>query len=171
MRYQLPQFIEVEDKIVGPFTFKQFVYIAGGIGLSYLAFAVTRLYLGLPFLISVLFPVPIILFALALAFYKVNNRPLIVTIEYALKYYFGNKLYLWKKEKKPAAATTQISAANALTVPSISNSNLKDVRWNLDISLPQQTKKPTIIESAQRYAQKNNVLSNTQTISPENNNQ
>ena len=27
MQYQVPQFIEVEDKIFGPLTFKQFLYI------------------------------------------------------------------------------------------------------------------------------------------------
>ncbi|TSC61742.1 MAG: SsrA-binding protein, partial [Parcubacteria group bacterium Athens0416_74] len=32
MQFQVPQFIEVEDKIVGPLTFKQFVFIAGGLG-------------------------------------------------------------------------------------------------------------------------------------------
>ena len=30
MQYQVPQFIEVEDKIFGPLTFKQLVYVVGG---------------------------------------------------------------------------------------------------------------------------------------------
>ncbi len=30
MRFQVPQFIETETKIVGPFTLKQFLYIALG---------------------------------------------------------------------------------------------------------------------------------------------
>ena len=29
MRFQVPQFTEVEDKIVGPLTLKQFIYLAG----------------------------------------------------------------------------------------------------------------------------------------------
>ncbi len=33
MRFEVPQFIDVEDKIFGPFTFKQFLYLAGGAGL------------------------------------------------------------------------------------------------------------------------------------------
>ena len=38
MDYQVPQFIEVEDKLVGPLTFKQFVYLAGGAGICVILF-------------------------------------------------------------------------------------------------------------------------------------
>ena len=33
----MPQFIEIEDKIIGPFTWKQFLYLAGGVGGSVMA--------------------------------------------------------------------------------------------------------------------------------------
>ena len=36
MQFQVPQFLDVEDKIIGPFTIKQFLYLAGGVGLGYL---------------------------------------------------------------------------------------------------------------------------------------
>jgi len=38
MRFKVPQFIDIEDKIFGPFSFKQFVYLAGGAGLCYIFF-------------------------------------------------------------------------------------------------------------------------------------
>ena len=38
MRFQVPQFIEIEDKIFGPLTIKQFIYIAGGAGLCFILF-------------------------------------------------------------------------------------------------------------------------------------
>ena len=38
MRFEVPQFIEIEDKIFGPFTWKQFVYLAGGVGLAAVIF-------------------------------------------------------------------------------------------------------------------------------------
>ena len=34
MMFSVPQFIDVEDKIIGPLTLKQFIYLAGGAGLS-----------------------------------------------------------------------------------------------------------------------------------------
>src|SRR3989338_2537880 len=69
MRFQVPQFIEIESKIFGPLTFKQFIYLAGGAGLSFLFYAF------LPFFIAVIFIAPVGAFAAALAFYKVHNRP------------------------------------------------------------------------------------------------
>ena len=129
MRYQVPQFIEVEDKIFGPLTFKQFIYLAGGAGLCLLFFTLLPIYL------TVLLGLPVAVFALALAFYKVNGRPFIVSVEHAFGYFFGNKLYLWKQREQvatPATPTTPTAPA-ALVVPRISESKLKDLAWSLNI--------------------------------------
>ena len=48
MRFEVPQFIEIEDKIFGPFTWKQFVYLGGGIGLAAVIF------FTMPFLLRLL---------------------------------------------------------------------------------------------------------------------
>ena len=47
MEYQVPQFIEVEDKIFGPFTLKQFIYVAGGVGLCAILVLYFPLWLGI----------------------------------------------------------------------------------------------------------------------------
>src|SRR3990172_12458701 len=49
MQFQVPQFIEIEDKIFGPLTFKQFIYVAGGAGACYLLWRVLPLLLPPPF--------------------------------------------------------------------------------------------------------------------------
>src|SRR5581483_4105144 len=127
MRYQVPQFIEVEDKIFGPLTFKQFIYLAGGGGLCLLYFTLLPIYL------FVLLGIPTMGFAAALAFYKVNGRPFIVAVEHAFGYFFGNKLYLWKqRDAAPTAAPAPISP-EVLSVPKLSNSRLKDLAWSLNI--------------------------------------
>ena len=75
MNFQVPQFIEIEDKIFGPLTFKQFIYIAGSAGLAFICYAFLPLFIAfIPILI-------IVAFGLALAFYQVNERPFIFTIE------------------------------------------------------------------------------------------
>jgi hypothetical protein len=71
MQFQVPQFIEVEDRIFGPLTFKQFVYLAGGLGAGYL------LYRVLPFIVAAPLIMAIVGFAAALAFIKFNGRPFI----------------------------------------------------------------------------------------------
>ena len=75
MQFQVPQFIEVEDKIVGPFTFKQFIYILGGLGAAYLFWRLLPVYASIP-LIMIVVP-----FAFALAFFQVNGRPFILSLE------------------------------------------------------------------------------------------
>lgn len=131
MQYQVPQFIEVEDKIFGPLTLKQFIYLAGGGGLCLALFTLLPLYLA--FLISL----PIVVLAFALAFYQVNGRPFIVAIEHAVGYFFGSKLYLWKqREQKTRQDAPGIGAPSlppTLAVPKLSESRLKDLAWSLNI--------------------------------------
>ncbi len=134
MRFQVPQFIEVEDKIIGPLTIKQFIYIAGGAGMC---FVIVRF---LPLFIGILVALPIGAFALALAFYHPNERQtFILFVENAFRYFIGNKLYIWKKqEKKPVAKTAEeresTNDLDNLYVPRLADSKLKDMTWNLDIT-------------------------------------
>src|SRR5688572_11871324 len=94
MRFQVPQFIEIEDKIFGPLTFKQFIYVAGGGSLAVI------LFLFLPAFLATLLALPIVIFAASLAFYKVNGKPFVNMVEAFVKYSLTNKLYIWKKEEK-----------------------------------------------------------------------
>ncbi len=132
MRYQVPQFIEVEDKIFGPLTLKQFIYLAGGGGLSFL----TYVFIG-NFTIAIIPIVIIMAISAALAFYRINNKPFINIVEAAFKYWLGGKLYIWKKEDRAPQATKSVDADiknyASIMVPKISDSKLKDLSWSLDI--------------------------------------
>ncbi|HEY4478458.1 MAG TPA: PrgI family protein [Candidatus Paceibacterota bacterium] len=142
MRFQVPQFIEVEDKIFGNYTIKQFIYLAGGVGLS---FAIYRL-IG-SFVWSALPIIIIMSFSAALAFYRINERfPFIYIVEAAFKYFFSNKLYIWKKrenKKMPEENNTdqEIKKYASIMVPKISDSKLKDLTWSLDIKESMYTNK------------------------------
>ncbi|OHA15462.1 MAG: hypothetical protein A3G52_00590 [Candidatus Taylorbacteria bacterium RIFCSPLOWO2_12_FULL_43_20] len=128
MRFQVPQFINIEDKVIGPLTIKQFVYLAGGAGMSYL------IYILLPFFIAVILIVIIGALSLALAFYKINNKPFVFFLENTVRYFFGGKLYIWqKKEKKPVAKQKTQEEDSLLYVPKLSDSKLKDLTWSLDV--------------------------------------
>ena len=133
MRFQVPQFIEVEDKVVGPLTLKQFIYIAGGAGLS------AAIYFLLNSLVLAFLPiVAVMACSLALAFYRINNKPLINVIEAAVRYWLGAKLYIWKKSapQKPASTSDALKQERnyaSVMVPKISDSKLKDLSWSLDI--------------------------------------
>ncbi len=129
MRYQVPQFIEIEDKIVGPFTIKQFLYLAGAAGMAFIVYTFVYIYIALPL------DVAIIGLGLALAFYKPNRKPFIDFLEAAFLYYTKQNLYIWKKEDKKAVEITKAAPENRqVYVPRMSDSKLKDLSWTLDIN-------------------------------------
>lgn len=129
MRFQVPQFIEVEDKIFGPFTFKQFVYMAGGAGM------VTIMFTLLPKFFAFLVSVPIVALALALTFYKINNRPFIFVLESFFKYIITSKLFIWKADAK--TKTKQVEQAETgrkqVTIPKLSENRLGNLTWDLSV--------------------------------------
>lgn len=131
MRFQVPQFIEIEDKIFGPLTIKQFIYIAGGAGLCFILFRLLPLILVIPLGLIV------IGFSLGLAFYQINNKPLIYIIQSAFGYFFSSKLYLWKKKdkspEKAQAILNNLPSQGPIYVPKLSDSKLHDLTWSLDI--------------------------------------
>ena len=126
MEYQVPQFIEVEDKIFGPLTLKQFIYIAGGTGLC----VVLVLKLGM---FGIILAVPVAAFAAALAFYKVNNKTFIEMLEAGFNYYSGGRLYLWKKDAAPEVKLPTEVAPVTRENLGLSKGKLRDLAWSLDI--------------------------------------
>ena len=92
MQFEVPQFIEIEDKIFGPFTWRQFLYLGGGVGMGVVLFLTT------PFWVFLLIGLPLAVLAGALSFYPVNNRPFSFFLEALIGYFRGQKLYLWRKK-------------------------------------------------------------------------
>ena len=129
MKFQVPQFIEIEDKIFGPLTFKQFIYIAGAAGICAILFTL------LPKFLAILFSIPVAALGVSLAFYKVNERPFALLIEDFLKFHIGGKLYIWKKtEPKPNEPIKLGSKPlEQLYVPKLSGSKLRDMTFELDV--------------------------------------
>ena len=129
MQFQVPQFIEVEDKIFGPFTFKQFIYLIGGAGGSYLFYRVLPIYFALPLIVLTAG------LAIALAFVQMNGRPFALSLESAFYYVIHSKLYLWNNRKKPLVAreTTPVLTKKGPYIPKLSDSRLHELAWSLDI--------------------------------------
>lgn len=93
MQFQVPQFIETEDKIVGPLTLKQFLYIAAGAALCFLLFFFLETALWIFFVILIM---PVFI---SLAFVQINGRSLPVVAMAALGYYWKPRFYIWKREE------------------------------------------------------------------------
>ncbi len=132
MQFRVPQFLEIEDKIFGPFTFREFIYLVGGGGLCFTVYKLLGLLWG---------SIPILIiagFSLLLTFYKPNNKPFVNVLESGLKYLSQSKLYIWKKSAVKAKEVKQEglpSAENKVQMAphKLSEGKLRDLAWSLNV--------------------------------------
>jgi len=95
MQFQVPQFIETEDTIVGSLTFRQFGYLLAGGGLIFF------LYFLLHFWFWTILAVILSLISLALAFIRYNDRPLTAIVLSVFKYFWEPRVYLFQGTPAP----------------------------------------------------------------------
>ena len=133
MQFKVPQFLEIEDKIFGPFTFKEFAYLAGGAGLCFVLYKLLGFFLG---------AIPILIVAgisLALTFYKPNNKPFIYMIESAFGYMTQSKLYIWKRHisrisnDKLQVTDEEDKRESLENSVRLGGNKLRDLAWSLDV--------------------------------------
>ena len=95
MRFQVPQFIEHEAKVIGPFTFRQFIYMGTPAAIAFF------LYFFAPFSIFIVASVFLGAFGLMFAFIKIGGRPLSAILLSFSKFTVSPKKYIWRKGKVP----------------------------------------------------------------------
>lgn len=120
MRFQVPQFIETEDKIAGPFGLRQLLYfVAAGI-VSFILFYVFALWLWVF--------VTIIFFGIAFALsQKYNGMPAAKMLVSALNFLIKPRLYLWQREiEQKTVAMPRLNSA-----PTVSQEKILEQRKNL----------------------------------------
>ena len=129
-QFQVPQFITVEDKVIGPLTVKQAIYVLGGgiiIILAHLIF-VPILFFPIAFVVAA--------FAAALAFLKISDVPFPTIVKNGFSYYMHPHVYIWRKEDAKKAAAQKPALVPEVTVnttPKLSESKLSDLAWSLNI--------------------------------------
>ncbi len=129
MQFQVPQFIEVEDKIFGPLTATQFIYLVGGGGFA------AAMWLLLPLWAAILIGAPVAALGAALAFYRINDRPLLEVLEAAFNYFMKSRLYIWEHKNAVAPAEQASERENdpAKFAPAATGNRIKDLAWSLDV--------------------------------------
>jgi hypothetical protein len=113
MQYQVPQFINTEDKVVGPFSLRQFAYVGGAALASGICYFFLQTWL---FLIIALVLVG---GSLALSFVKINGQPLVKVATAAFYYYWKPQMYVWKPEHPAATASRRAPVATVRELPPI----------------------------------------------------
>lgn len=133
MQFRVPQFIDMEDKIVGPLTLKQFGYILGAAGFSFLIWTFIPIRI-----VAIILIIPVAGLFLALAFVKINNRSFGEILENAFKYYTNSKIYTWKQPDPMTTNETHIDkvvndTTKEILLSKANKGKLHDIALGLDV--------------------------------------
>lgn len=132
--YKVPQDVEADDKLLGPFSFRQFVYlmiVAAAIALAWVLWRI------LPFLAII--PLPAIVFFGALALPLRKDQPMEIYLAAIMSFYLKPRLRMWDPdgmETLVAIAAPQSTEVNLTKTVSVSEaeqrlvylSNIADTR-------------------------------------------
>jgi len=132
MQFRVPQFIDLEDKVFGPLTLKQFGYVVGAGGLSFIIWTLIPIKF-----FAILLIIPVAGLFLALAFAKFNNRSFGEVLENAFTYYTGIKIFTWK-QPVPGKDQTSVDIVVAETQKEIiiektNRDKIHDIALGLDV--------------------------------------
>ena len=129
MLFNIPQFIDKEDKIVGPLTAKQLGWCALGGVAMFLAWS------QLDFSGFIIASIPIVFLTISLAFYRPNGMSLVFFIGASTSFFSKPKVYLWKqlpgKSKEKEVEITPVSQNH----PTIERKRLDSEKVNKIISI------------------------------------
>jgi hypothetical protein len=93
MRFQVPQFIDIEDKIVGPFTLKQFLMYV----VACMLLVPIYIYSDLSLFITI--ALPVLGIAAAFAHVKIYGKSLGQVMFAGITYLSKGQLYIWRRQK------------------------------------------------------------------------
>jgi hypothetical protein len=94
MRFQVPQFVDIEDKVVGPLTLRQFMIYVGTCLALVPVFLVTDLSLFLTIAL------PAVGMAGAFAHLKINQKSLFVVIANAFTFFTRGQVFIWRRTEQ-----------------------------------------------------------------------
>lgn len=137
MRFQVPQFIERESRVIGPLTFRQFGYlgVAGAVAFFF--------YFTAPFMVFLVVALVMGALGMAFAFVKVGPRTFPEFLASVLQFGFGTKTYMWRKgkeTKRPSSQQTDYVQPPEGEAPKAKPTLVKESRIH-DLALKIETKK------------------------------
>lgn len=153
MQFQVPQNIDLEDKIVGPLTMTQFVYVLAGGLIDYLLF---QSFAKQSFALFLFLAIPITLVALAFAFLKIQEQPLTHFFVAWMTYLGKPKKRIWKRDQsfQPIlTAPPKKDKPEAVVIPKhhLEKSELEQLAYSLD--MPSQATAPAQAKNFGKVAQ------------------
>lgn len=132
MQFRVPQFIDMEDKVLGPFTLKQFGYLVGAGGCTFLLWTLIPIKI-----VAIILIIPVATLFISLAFVKYNNRSFGEILESAFTFYTGAKIYTWRQPalKKEESSVDQVVASTQkeIIIAKTNRDKIHDIALGLDV--------------------------------------
>ncbi len=91
--YKVPQDVEADDKLIGPFSFRQFIYLIVVAIAGFMAYVLSQIFIGL-----VLIPLPIMIFFGAIALPLRKDQPMELYLLALVQFYLKPKQRKWEPE-------------------------------------------------------------------------
>lgn len=91
MLINVPQYIDVEDKVAGPLTVKQLGWLIA------MSIILLILWNVVPFAGFLVIGFPVAIVFIALAFFKPYGQPMGSFVIFGIMYFFKPKIYIWKR--------------------------------------------------------------------------
>lgn len=129
MLINVPQYIDVEDKIAGPLTAKQLGWIIG------LGIILMVLWTVVPGPVFFILGLPLTVLFVALAFFKPYGQPLVSFVIFGIMYFFRPKVYVWKRSPQNVIASVAKKTQEKTVIiqdKHLSSSSLRDIAQLLD---------------------------------------
>jgi len=133
MQFQVPQFIDIEDKVIGPLTIKQFLYLLGAGFIIFIIYKILNLFA------TIILAIPIAGIAIALAFVKIGNQPFVSFLKNFFGFIRKPDFYVWKKPigKQQVQQEEHIEIIKKMPAKTRINpeakDNLQDMGWKVEI--------------------------------------
>lgn len=122
MQYQVPHFLEIEQRILGPFTFANFVILIGVGGVLALLY-----FMNIGFVIWVTISALAIAITLGLMFGSYNGRPFSLVIIDIVRHFLGDRKHTWTGvETKESVSEFVLTKKELRNLPNEAHAQQKD---------------------------------------------
>jgi hypothetical protein len=132
-QYNIPQFVDSEDKIFGPITIRQFAILAIGVVIGgFLWF-----FLQSNIVVFFLAVAPVVAATFAFAFFKINGQNFDIFLTNIVIYIIKPTLFLWSRDIDPTRSVIKMTiqkkkASYMREKNEYSQSRVEEVAWTLD---------------------------------------
>lgn len=108
--YKVPQDVEAEDKLIGPFSFRQFIYLIVVAIAIFIGWILSRIFIGL-----IIIPLPIVIFFGALALPLRKDQPMETYLVGVIRFFLKPRIRRWE----PDGLASLVSVSAPKTVEAV----------------------------------------------------